>query len=310
MRAPDNDSPFSLALHFRCASRRPRVPGRARCSTSCAGTRPKRSISSATSSTAGSSSPAGSGRRRITTWCRSFCGKARKGARVVYVPGNHDEFLRDYLRHPFRRHRGGRERDPCRRRRAALPRDPWRPLRPRGDAGALARARLAARPTTMRSSSTESSTARRRLGFPYWSLSQWAKLKVKNAVNYIGEFEKTLVAEAKRHGVDGVICGHIHHAAIHEDFGIRYLNCGDWVENCTAIVEHMTAASRSSPGPTGRSEWTLLQQPSCRRERRRHNNDLRHSRGESKLISEWQCRRRVRMRRGVAPAPAADPRSR
>jgi UDP-2,3-diacylglucosamine pyrophosphatase LpxH len=80
---------------------------------------------------------------------------------------------------------------------------------------------------------------RRRLGFPYWSLSRWAKLKVKNAVNYIGDFEKTLAAEAERFHADGVICGHIHHAADHEQFGVRYLNCGDWVESCTAIVEHM-----------------------------------------------------------------------
>jgi UDP-2,3-diacylglucosamine pyrophosphatase LpxH len=79
---------------------------------------------------------------------------------------------------------------------------------------------------------------RRRLGFPYWSLSQWAKLKVKNAVNYIGQFEKTLVAEASRHDVDGVICGHIHHAVIHDEYGVRYVNCGDWVESCTAVVEH------------------------------------------------------------------------
>jgi UDP-2,3-diacylglucosamine pyrophosphatase LpxH len=80
--------------------------------------------------------------------------------------------------------------------------------------------------------------ARRRLGFPYWSLSKWAKLKVKNAVNYIGDFEKTLVAEAHRRAVDGVICGHIHHAAVHHDFGIAYVNCGDWVESCTAVAEH------------------------------------------------------------------------
>src|SRR5262249_49530540 len=79
---------------------------------------------------------------------------------------------------------------------------------------------------------------RRRLGFPYWSLSQWLKLKVKNAVNFISEFEKTLVAEARRREVDGVICGHIHHAAIREDIGVRYINCGDWVESCTAIAEH------------------------------------------------------------------------
>ena len=61
---------------------------------------------------------------------------------------------------------------------------------------------------------------------------------MKNAVTYIGEFEKALAAEAQRYHVAGVICGHIHHAAIHDDFGVRYLNCGDWVESCTAIVEH------------------------------------------------------------------------
>jgi UDP-2,3-diacylglucosamine pyrophosphatase LpxH len=80
---------------------------------------------------------------------------------------------------------------------------------------------------------------RRRLGFGYWSLSQWAKLKVKNAVNYIGKFEETLAEEARRHDADGVICGHIHHAAVHDQFAVRYINCGDWVESCTAIAEHM-----------------------------------------------------------------------
>jgi UDP-2,3-diacylglucosamine pyrophosphatase LpxH len=57
-------------------------------------------------------------------------------------------------------------------------------------------------------------------------------------VNYIGAFEQTLAAEAQRHHVDGVICGHIHHAVIHDSFGIRYVNCGDWVESCTAVAEH------------------------------------------------------------------------
>ena len=79
---------------------------------------------------------------------------------------------------------------------------------------------------------------RRWLGLGYWSLSQWAKLKVKNAVSYIGEYERALAADAKKHDAQGIICGHIHHAAIHDDFGIRYVNCGDWVESCTAIDEH------------------------------------------------------------------------
>ena len=79
---------------------------------------------------------------------------------------------------------------------------------------------------------------RRSFGFPYWSLSKWAKFKVKNAVNYIGAFEQTLAGEARRHGADGVICGHIHHATIRNEQGIRYMNCGDWVESCTALAEH------------------------------------------------------------------------
>jgi UDP-2,3-diacylglucosamine pyrophosphatase LpxH len=80
--------------------------------------------------------------------------------------------------------------------------------------------------------------ARRSLGLTYWPLSQWAKLKVKNAVNFIGEHEQTPTAEAHRRGVDGVICGHIHHAVIRSLSGLSYVNCGDWVESCTAVVEH------------------------------------------------------------------------
>jgi UDP-2,3-diacylglucosamine pyrophosphatase LpxH len=79
---------------------------------------------------------------------------------------------------------------------------------------------------------------RRLIGLPYWSLSQWVKLKVKNAVNFIGEYEQTLTAEAVRHRVDGVICGHIHHAVIRQAGRLTYVNCGDWVESCTAVVEH------------------------------------------------------------------------
>jgi UDP-2,3-diacylglucosamine pyrophosphatase LpxH len=79
---------------------------------------------------------------------------------------------------------------------------------------------------------------RRLFGLPYWSLSKWLKLKVKNAVNFIGEFECTLQNEARRHRVDGVICGHIHHAVIRVKDDVTYVNCGDWVESCTAVVEH------------------------------------------------------------------------
>ena len=79
---------------------------------------------------------------------------------------------------------------------------------------------------------------RRLFGLPYWSFSSWAKVTVKQAVNFIGAFQDILTEEARRSEVDGVICGHIHHAAI-EAFGdVQYINTGDWVESCTAVVEH------------------------------------------------------------------------
>jgi UDP-2,3-diacylglucosamine pyrophosphatase LpxH len=75
-------------------------------------------------------------------------------------------------------------------------------------------------------------------GLGHWSLSAFLKLKVKSAVNYIGEFEDALASEARRRDASGLICGHIHHANERTIDGIHYLNCGDWVESCTAIVEH------------------------------------------------------------------------
>jgi len=75
-------------------------------------------------------------------------------------------------------------------------------------------------------------------GMPYWSFSSWAKVKVKKAVNFIGSFQQVLAEEARRSQVDGVICGHIHHAAIEDFDDVRYVNTGDWVESCTAVVEH------------------------------------------------------------------------
>jgi UDP-2,3-diacylglucosamine pyrophosphatase LpxH len=79
---------------------------------------------------------------------------------------------------------------------------------------------------------------RRLLGLPYWSFSSWAKVKVKKAVNFIGAFQKVLSEEARRSEVNGVICGHIHHAVIEQFDDITYVNTGDWVESCTAVVEN------------------------------------------------------------------------
>jgi UDP-2,3-diacylglucosamine pyrophosphatase LpxH len=80
--------------------------------------------------------------------------------------------------------------------------------------------------------------ARARLGFPYWSLSKYLKLKVKRAVSYVSDFEVAVAREARRRGADGVVCGHIHHAEIRDIEGILYCNDGDWVESLTALVEH------------------------------------------------------------------------
>ena len=164
--------------------------------------------------------------------------KARKGARIIYIPGNHDEFLRDY----YGTHFGGVEVAESAVHTAA---DGRRYLVTHGDlfdivirhARWLAYLGDKAYDAAI-AANTVFNNVRRRLGLRYWSVSQWAKYKVKNAVSFIGDFEKALAAEASRRGLDGVICGHIHHAAAHDDFGFTYINCGDWVESCTAIGEH------------------------------------------------------------------------
>ncbi|MCA8938801.1 MAG: UDP-2,3-diacylglucosamine diphosphatase [Planctomycetes bacterium] len=78
---------------------------------------------------------------------------------------------------------------------------------------------------------------RRAMRMPYWSLSAFVKKHVKSVISFVANFEKFLVKDARKRGVDGVICGHIHYPQIRNIDGIVYLNCGDWVENCTAIVE-------------------------------------------------------------------------
>ncbi len=80
---------------------------------------------------------------------------------------------------------------------------------------------------------------RARAGMPYWSLSAFVKHKVKVAVNFISEFEEALAYECRKRKLDGVICGHIHHAEIREIDGVTYYNCGDWVESCTALAENL-----------------------------------------------------------------------
>ena len=94
---------------------------------------------------------------------------------------------------------------------------------------------------------THFNVLRRWFGMPYWSLSAYLKHKVKRAVNYIGEFETALAQEARRHGAQGVICGHIHHAAMRQVGDVIYINTGDWVESCTAVAETEEGTVRDHP---------------------------------------------------------------
>ena len=164
--------------------------------------------------------------------------KARKGSRVIYIAGNHDEFLREFQGLHF----GGIE---------VMDRDihetadgkkflvihgdqfdvvvhNYRKISYLGDWAYDAAISV----------NVLMNRLRNLLGLPYWSFSSWAKVRVKEAVNFIGAFQSVVAEEARRSGADGVICGHIHHAAIEEMKGLTYINAGDWVESCTAVAEN------------------------------------------------------------------------
>ena len=164
--------------------------------------------------------------------------KVRKGARLIYVPGNHDEPFRDYCGTHF----GGVEVMLDAVHETA---DGRRLLIIHGDAfdGVVKYAKWLAllgdwAYVTLLRFNTVFNTVRRRLGLPYWSLSAYLKLKVKNAVQFIDDYETAVSDEARRRGVDGVVCGHIHHAELRMIDDLLYVNDGDWVESCTAVVEN------------------------------------------------------------------------
>jgi len=164
--------------------------------------------------------------------------KARKGTKVIYVPGNHDEMLRDYLELHF----GGIHVVGEAMHRTA---DGRRLLIIHGDAfdGVVRHARWLAFLGDRAYNAALLlnhwfNKARLSLGYPYWSLSAYLKHRVKNAVNYVSDYEVAVATEARRRGADGVVCGHIHKAEIREIDGILYCNDGDWVESCTALAEH------------------------------------------------------------------------
>lgn len=164
--------------------------------------------------------------------------RARKGTEVIFLPGNHDEMFRSFLGLSF-----GDVK--ITNKVIHTMADGRRFLVMHGDRfdGVVRYARWLAylgdwAYTVALSANHWFNVARRRLGYPYWSLSAWLKQKVKNAVKYIDCYEEAVAREARRCSVDGVICGHIHKAEIREIDGITYCNDGDWVESCTALVEH------------------------------------------------------------------------
>jgi UDP-2,3-diacylglucosamine pyrophosphatase LpxH len=164
--------------------------------------------------------------------------KARKGTRVIFVPGNHDEFARRYVDHSF----GGVEVVDEWIHETADGRRLWVT---HGDLfdGVIQCAKWLAHvgdslyEFTLRLN-RHLNVWRARLGLPYWSLSKYLKHKVKRAVSYVSDFEVAVAREARRRGVHGVVCGHIHHAEMRRIDGILYCNDGDWVESMTALVEH------------------------------------------------------------------------
>jgi len=164
--------------------------------------------------------------------------RAKRGTRVVYIPGNHDEMFRQFSGLAF----GGVE---IRRKAIHTTADGRKLLVLHGDEFdtiMLAHRWLAhvgdfAYEWLMRLNLVVNAV-RSRLDLPYWSLSKHAKHKVKNAVEFISRFEEVVAHEAGARGVDGVVCGHIHNAEVREIAGVEYYNDGDWVEGCTALVEH------------------------------------------------------------------------
>jgi UDP-2,3-diacylglucosamine pyrophosphatase LpxH len=185
--------------------------------------------------------------RRGTIWPQShddvlqqILRKVRNGTRVVFIPGNHDEGLRDYCGTRF----GGIEivRDAVHetadgKRYLVIHGDEYdvvvryaRWLALLGDRGYAAALAV----------NVPLNWVRRQLGLDYWSLSAYLKYRVKSCVNHIGDFERALADAARQRNVDGVICGHIHHAASRQIDNVHYVNTGDWVESCTAIAETKT----------------------------------------------------------------------
>jgi UDP-2,3-diacylglucosamine pyrophosphatase LpxH len=164
--------------------------------------------------------------------------KARKGTEIIYIPGNHDEMMREYGDFEFGHILLCKES-------THISQNGQIYLVTHGDqfdvvinhAKWLAHLGSWAYDMSILFSMALN-RIRTLLGLPYWSLSSYLKQTVKSSVNFIGGFEETLSNYVKSKRYNGIICGHIHHANMRDICGIKYMNCGDWVESCTALVEH------------------------------------------------------------------------
>ena len=164
--------------------------------------------------------------------------KARHGTKVIYIPGNHDEAARQFIEYSF----GGIEihNDYIYKTKSGD-----RLWIVHGDLfdNVIQHARWLAyigdyAYVTLLRCNRIINAFRRLFNLPYWSFSQYLKLKVKSAVSFISAFETAMVTEARRRECNGVVCGHIHKAEMRKIDGIKYYNDGDWVESITALVEH------------------------------------------------------------------------
>jgi len=169
---------------------------------------------------------------------RAILGKSKLGTKVIFIPGNHDELFRDYINLTFGNIVLQKEA-------VHTTANGKKFLVLHGDE--FDNSVVCSRILTITGDMAYDvllhinnwlNKIRLKMGFPHWSLATYIKSKVKNALTYIDKYEEVVAHEAHRRKMDGIICGHIHHPNMRNINGLQYCNTGDWVENCTAIVEH------------------------------------------------------------------------
>ena len=195
--------------------------------------------------------------------------KARKGTKVIYLPGNHDEFARDYIGLDFGKVSVMDEvihETADGRKFVVLHGDNFDGMIRHARWVSLLGAKVY---RALLSLNRMVNFFRRLLRLPYWSLAGFLKHKTKRAVQFMADFEVAMANVAHSHGADGVVCGHIHSAEINQVGGVKYANCGDWVESCTALVEHFD-------GRLELIKWAKLDHPPRRSRLRKGDGQVHH----------------------------------